>query len=86
ALEIYKAQLNLWDGILRRPELLQKSDEPLPVWYDRLADVIFQEDAHLAPFNAYPPQELWRERFFLKNSIEGFMRFYEEQRLETATI
>ncbi len=83
-LRLYRSQLAFWDEFVRRPESARRIDEDPAGHLDRLIGRLFQEDPNLAPLNALPPPARWRERYFMRNSLEGFVRHYEDQARESA--
>ena len=78
-LTAYKKQLNFWDGLLRRPSAARRPGESPADQLNRLTDRLFREDPLLDPLNALPPAELWREKYFVRNSVEGFLGYYAEE-------
>lgn len=76
-----RAQLLLWDELLQRPEAARRSNETFREQLDRLADFIVREDPNYAPLTSLAPPDLWRERLFLRNNIEGFLDHYQRQAL-----
>ncbi|MDL2226608.1 MBL fold metallo-hydrolase [Deltaproteobacteria bacterium OttesenSCG-928-M10] len=76
-LNLYKRQLTFWDEVLRRPGSARREGEDQAEHLDRLTDLLFQEDENLRPFNDSPPVDLWREKYFMRNSVRGFLEHYE---------
>ncbi|UQZ90586.1 hypothetical protein C4J81_15780 [Deltaproteobacteria bacterium Smac51] len=78
-LELYRAQLLFWEDLLRRPESARREDESASDHLERMTDSVFQEDDNLKPLNALPPVDLWRERYFMRNSVKGFLDYLAEE-------
>lgn len=78
-LHLFKKQLYLWDEVLRRPESARKEGESPAEQLERLTDLVFEADENLWPLRGLPPADLWRERFFMRNSVKGFLRHYEDE-------
>lgn len=78
-LNLYKRQLTFWDEVLRRPESARREGEDKAEQLNRLTDLLFQEDENLRPFNEFPPIEFWREKYFMCNSVRGFLENYESE-------
>ncbi len=76
-----RAQLLFWDELLQRPEAARRAGEGFREQLDRLADLVIREDFNYAPLTALAPPDLWRERCFLRNNIEGFLDHYRRQTL-----
>lgn len=83
-LEVSRAQLFYWDDFIRRPKSARRSDETYQDHLNRLTDELFAEDPNLGPLNELPPRDLWRERYFMRNSVEGFVKYHEEEALKAA--
>ena len=71
----HREQLLRWARILGR--LMPRQGEP--DFEDRCLDALLAEDPLLAALNRMPPAVCQRERFFLKNSIRGFVGYLETQ-------
>ena len=74
-----REQLLFWDDFLRRPQAAPRPDESRAEHLTRLTDQLFQADPRLAPLQTLPPTDQWREKYFLRNSVEGFLVYYEEE-------
>jgi glyoxylase-like metal-dependent hydrolase (beta-lactamase superfamily II) len=67
-----RRQLMEWKDIIERERRKGKGDLP-----DRCVRTLLKEDPNLSPFEAMPPDIQERERFFLKNSVKGFLGYLE---------
>jgi len=79
ALILGRRQLDLWSGLLKRPEAARRPGESRAERLGRLADLLWREDPDLAILSALPPAEIWREKFFLSNNIAGFLENFEDE-------
>lgn len=79
-LRLYQKQLAFWDEYLRRPESARREDESAQDQISRLTEALFRDDPDLAPLTMVPGADMWVEKFFIRNSIEGFLQNYEEER------
>jgi hypothetical protein len=78
ALILGRRQLDFWSEFLRRPEAAPRPVESRAERLDRLADQLWLADPLLAPLRALPPAEIGRERFFLRNNINGLLENLED--------
>ncbi|MDR0882616.1 MAG: MBL fold metallo-hydrolase [Candidatus Adiutrix sp.] len=81
-LRLALTQLSFWDTYLRRPEAARRPGESDQSLLERLVSGLFAADPYLRPLNDLPPVDLWRERYFLANSITGFLQYYRQEALE----
>lgn len=79
SLRLCKEQLVFWADFLRRPEAAVREGEDSRDYLARLTDRLFEEDPILGPLNSLPPMDLWREKFFMRNSLEGFVQHLAEE-------
>lgn len=82
-LRLYRKQLAFWDEHLRRPEAVQRAGENYADWLDRLTDGLFQADPNLGPLLCMAEEgevNLWAERYFIRNAVEGFIQYYQEEK------
>ena len=68
-----RAQLLFWEQIIR--EERAKRD---PLLLERCRTRLLAEDPELAAFEAMSPAQQEREKFFMGNSIKGYLGFLEE--------
>jgi glyoxylase-like metal-dependent hydrolase (beta-lactamase superfamily II) len=79
ALLLGRRQLILWAGILSGPQAHPQPGESRAERLDRLSDLLWQEDPEMAVLNNFPPDELWREKFFTRNNAAGLLEYFEEE-------
>jgi glyoxylase-like metal-dependent hydrolase (beta-lactamase superfamily II) len=72
-LERERAQLLLWEQIIR--EEMARSDHLLP---GRCMTRLLTEDPELSAFEAMSPADQAREKFFMGNSIKGYLGFLDQ--------
>ncbi|MDR2725946.1 MAG: hypothetical protein LBC90_07825, partial [Candidatus Adiutrix sp.] len=77
ALLLGRRQLEFWSEFLKQPEAARQPGESLAERLDRLADSLWLADPLLAPLRDLPPAEIGRERFFLRNNINGLLENFE---------
>ena len=82
ALILGRRQLNFWSEFLRRPEAAPRPGESRTERLDRLADQLWLADPLLAPLRGLPSAEIGRERFFLRNNINGLLENLEDAEAE----
>ncbi|MFP4445099.1 MAG: MBL fold metallo-hydrolase [Desulfosudaceae bacterium] len=73
-LQTHKGQLYAWEKIIAE-ELRKEADETV---VGRCADRLLAEDPLLSGLADAPATVHWRERFFMKNSIRGFIGYIAE--------
>lgn len=74
----YEEQLKFWLDYLRplaRPEKGASRAEHL----ERLTDRLLADDPELKPLNFLVGHDLWREKFFLKNSVQGLVEYLSQE-------
>jgi glyoxylase-like metal-dependent hydrolase (beta-lactamase superfamily II) len=67
-LKRHRAQLLFWEGVVK--EELTKGNDRLP---DRCLARLLREDPELKSFGALPAVDQERERFFMSNSLKGYL-------------
>lgn len=78
-LRVSRDQLLFWEEFVRRAESARRPGEDYRRFLDRLTEGLFAEDPNLSPLNELPAMDLWRERYFMRNSVEGFVKYLEEE-------
>lgn len=78
-LQVSRDQLMAWEAFVRRPQSARRPGEEYLDHLNRLTDGLFAEDPNLIPLNDLPAVDLWRERYFMRNSVEGFVKYLEEE-------
>lgn len=73
------AQLQHWDDIFQRPESTLKTGESSEEYQERLLQVMLKEDTNLVYLKYFSGTDLWKEMYFLKNSLHGFIEHYAPQ-------
>lgn len=76
--EICKKQLIFWEDFLKSPAGAVKEGESRMQYLTRMTGDLFNADPSLGPLASLPPVDLWRETYFMRNSVEGFVRYLEE--------
>ena len=79
-LRLYRKQLAFWDQYLRSPQSARKMGETNEDHLDRLTEALLKDDPDLAPLTKLPGLDMWAEKFFIRNSIEGFVQNLDEER------
>jgi len=75
-LKLHRDQILLWRDLVRGE--VMKGDEDL---INRCLDVLLKQDPNLAGLHGMDPDAQDRERFFLVNSIKGFIGFIKDAAL-----
>ena len=74
-LEIHRQQLSDWAHIIRNQ--MQKAEQG-PDFQDHCIDVLLQKDPLLKSWDKLGPAIQERERFFLRNSVRGYVEYLRE--------
>ena len=75
-LEAGRRQLAFWNDLLK-PRVVPRPGESREARLDRLTGLVLREDPELRPITAMPPAVQWRERLFIRNSVEGFLEHFK---------
>lgn len=78
SLEACRRQLTLWDSFLR-PRSAFLPGEGGQERLERLTDELFAADPDLIAISENSGRNPWAERFFIRNSIAGFLAHYEAE-------
>lgn len=76
-LRLYQKQLAFWEAYLGRPEAARGPNESHEEHLARLTDSLIKDDPNLSPLARLSGGSLWVEKFFIANSIEGFLDYLE---------
>lgn len=74
-----KTQLHFWLDFLKSPDAAPRTDESRREYLARMTDRLFWEDPFMRPLNSLPPMDVWREKFFMQNSVEGLVKHLEAE-------
>jgi glyoxylase-like metal-dependent hydrolase (beta-lactamase superfamily II) len=74
-LRTFRDQLMLWKGIIREITAGRLNDDDL---VRRCIDTLLERDPNLRAFESMGPDIQERERFFMGNSVKGFIGFFRE--------
>ena len=74
-LKRFREQLTLWKEVIHEQMVMGEED-----LVDRCANVLLARDQNLKAFELLNPHAQKRERFFMRNSIKGFVGFLHENR------
>lgn len=74
-LEIHRQQISDWAHIIRNQ--MQKAEQG-PDFQDHCIDVLLQKDPLLKSWDKLGPAIQERERFFLRNSVRGYVEYLRE--------
>lgn len=79
-LKLYRRQLAFWRDYLSGPQAAPRPGESPSERLDRLAESIFHDDPELSPLLLMAEAgevNLWAEKYFNRNSVEGFLDYYD---------
>jgi glyoxylase-like metal-dependent hydrolase (beta-lactamase superfamily II) len=76
----YRRQLKFWDEFLFPAWRAESPVADLESLTAKLTDELFEADPNLRPLLALDAQALKTEKYFMRNSVAGFLGFYEESR------
>lgn len=78
-LKLNRRQLAFWDSVFREPQAAPRPGESVSEHLERLTDLIFKRDENLWPLKELDEVGRWRERYFMRNSVAGFLDYYASQ-------
>lgn len=77
--EMAEAQLRLWEGLFRSPAAARRPGEGEGEYLGRMTDLAYGEDDNMKPLTQLSAMGAWRERYFMRNSVQGFLQFLAEE-------
>ena len=79
-LRTFRDQLMRWKRIIREITAEKLNDDDL---VKRCIDTLLERDPNLRAFERMDPDNQERERFFMANSVKGFIGFFRENKTDT---